>query len=254
MPLVKLEPRGYITDAPRYPDFPYLEWKRRIDRAQELMKENDVDLLLVFKRENVRYFFGFQTTHWDFPSIQPAVGLIPVEGEPGLVVSSLVLINAQAYCWTRNIWSQGESHDVVSQRALPAEIANDVKQLGYGRKNIALEMGYLGHIWIPRPLNDIESLKEALPGARYVDGDKVIWGCRMIKSPLEIDRIRKSIDAVAAVQAAIAEGYRPGMSEVDLMRVINRARAEQDGMGLGDDAVSLAHFTAPPRMGLQSLT
>lgn len=66
----------------------------------------------------------------------------------------------------------------------------------------------------------------------------------MKKSPLEIDRIRKSVNAVAAVEAAIAEGYRPGMTEVNLMRVINHARVEQEGMGLGDDTVSLAHFSA----------
>jgi Xaa-Pro dipeptidase len=34
------------------------------------------------------------------------------------------------------------------------------------------------------------------------------------------------------------------MTEVDLMKVINHARAEQEGMGLGDDAVSFAHFSA----------
>ena len=75
-------------------------------------------------------------------------------------------------------------------------------------------MGPLGCTWIPRPLNDIEAFKAALPDAKFVDGDKIIWGCRMIKSALEIDRIGKSINAIAAVEAAIAEGYREAMTQL----------------------------------------
>ncbi len=46
------------------------------------------------------------------------------------------------------------------------------------------------------------------------------------------------------MEAVIVKEYRPGMTEVDLMRVINHTKVEQEGMGLGDGAVSLAHFTA----------
>jgi Xaa-Pro aminopeptidase len=243
MTLLKLEDKDYVTDTPRFPDYPYHEWKRRIDRAQELMKENDVDVLLLFKKEDVRYFFGFQTTHWEFPSIQPAVGVIPAEGEAGLIVPHLVLINAQAYCWTKNIWYQLEPHDVVSQRELPLEIASVIKQMGYGNKNIALEMGYLGHIWIPRPLNDIEALKSELASARFVDGDKVIWGCRMIKSPLEVERIRKAVQVTALSHAAVVEQFRPGMNEMDIGKIIHRVEVES-GDFRGDDTTTAASLTA----------
>jgi len=58
----------------------------------------------------------------------------------------------------------------------------------------------------------------------------------MIKSPLEIDRITKSINMIAEIELAIVEGYRPGMSEVDLMRVINRANCT------GNDGVIVEHL------------
>ncbi len=242
MTLLQLEPKDYITEAPRYPDYPYAEWQRRINRAQELMHENGVDALLVWKRENVRYFFGFQTTHWEFPSLQPAIGIIPADGEPTLIVAGLVLINAEAYCWTRNIWYQEESHDTVSQRALPIEFANLIKQIGYGKKNIALEMGYLGHMWIPRPLNDIEAFKNALPDAKFVDGDKVIWGCRMIKSPLEIERIKQAVRVTALCHAAVVEQFRPGMSEMDIGKIIHHVEVES-GDFRGGDTCTAASLT-----------
>jgi len=238
MAILQLEPKDYITAAPRYPDFPYAEWKARVDRARELMRENDIDALVMWKREDVRYFFGFQTTHWDLPSLHPAVGIIPVDGEPILIVASLVLINAEAYCWTRNIWYQLEPHDAVSQRTLPLDIANLIKQQGYGKKNIALEMGHLGHIWIPRPLNDIEAFKNALPEARFVDGDKVIWGCRMIKSTLEIERIRQAVRITALCHAAIIEQFRPGMSEMDIGKIIHHVEVDSGDFRGGDTTIA----------------
>lgn len=237
MALEKLEPKDYITDVPRFPDFPQAEYQRRINRAKELMNENEVDCLVVWKREDVRYFFGFQTTHWEIPSIQPAVGIIPLDGEPVLVVPDLLVINAQAFCWIRNIRFQPRAHEVPKERALPKEVASVVKEIGCGKKNIALETGPLGCIWIPRPLCDIEAFKNELPDARFVDGDKVIWGCRMIKSPLEIDRIRQACTVIARCHSAIVERYRPGMTEMDIGKIIHGVEVESGDFRGGDTTV-----------------
>ncbi len=237
MALVKLEPKDYITDVPRYPDFPHAEWKRRINRAKELMSENEIDALVVWKREDVRYFFGFQTIHWEIPSIQPAVGIIPVNGEPLLIVPGLLLGAAQGFCWTKNIRYQPMAHEVPKERAVPKEVATIVKEIGCGQKNIALEMGRLGCMWIPRPLNDIEAFKAALPDARFVDGDKVIWGCRMIKSSLEVDRIRQACTVIAKCHSAVVEKYRPGMTEMDIGKIIHRVEVEAGDFRGGDTTI-----------------
>ena len=237
MALVKLEPKDYI-DVPTFPDFPEAEWKGRINRAKELMSENEIDALVVWKRENVRYFFGFQTGHWGIPSLQPAVGIIPVDGEPLLIVPTLFVGNAQGFCWTRNIRYQERAHEVPEERALPKEVATIIKEIGCGQKNIALEMGFLGCMWIPRPLNDIEAFKAALPDARFVDGDKVIWGCRMIKSPLEVDRIRQACGVLAECYSAVIEQYRPGMSEMDVGKIILRVQVESGDFRGGDTIIA----------------
>jgi Xaa-Pro dipeptidase len=237
MALVKLEPKDYITDVPRFPDFPEAEYRRRINRAKQLMNENKIDCLVVWKREDVRYFFGFQTTHWEIPSIQPGVGIIPVDGEPVLVVPELLYINAQVFGWIRNIRIQPRAHEVPKERALPKEVAGVVKEIGCGKKVIALESGPLGCIWIPRPLNDIEAFKNELPGARFVDGDKVIWGCRMIKSPLEVDRIRQACGVITRCHSAVVEQYRPGMTERDIGKIIQTVEVESGDFRGGDTTV-----------------
>jgi Xaa-Pro aminopeptidase len=239
--ILKKATRRYFS-SPRFPDFPYSEWRTRITTVQEHMTDNGVDCLVLWQKENLRYFFGFMTIHWYLKSLQPAVGIIPVKGEPFLIVPELFQGNTEGLCWVTDFWTQANTQRPEAQRELPEGVAEVIKEIGFGKKRIALEMGSLGCLWIPRPLNDIDTFRKALPEARFVDGDQVIWGCRMIKSPLEVDRITKSIHKITAVELAIVEGYRPGMTEVDLMRVVNRARAEQGGNTTGDDAIAAEHF------------
>jgi Xaa-Pro dipeptidase len=234
MPLVKLEPKEWVTEAPRYPDYPQEEWNRRINRAKQLMSENGIDALVVWMRENVRYFFGFQTTHWEIPSIQPAVGIIPLDGEPAIIVPDLLLVNAQVFCWTRNIRYQPAAHEVPKERAVPGLVANTLKEMGLGNKTIALEYGPLGCMWIPRPLNDIQAFMDGLPEAKFVEGDKVIWGCRMFKSPLEIDRIKYAAQVITDCHAAVVDKFRPGMDERAVANLVHEVEIESNELRGGD--------------------
>ena len=239
--ILKRTARKYFS-SPRFPDFPFAEWQNRIARAQQLMADKGVDCLVLWQKENLRYFFGFMTIHWYLKSLQPAVGIIPVKGDPIILVPELFQGNTEGLCWVTDIRTQSNTQRAEAQRELPKGVAEVIKEIDCGNKKIALEMGSLGCLWIPRPLNDIDTFRKALPEARFVDGDQVIWGCRMIKSPLEVDRIITSIHKITAVELAIVEGYRPGMTEVDLMKVVNRARAEQGGNTTGDDAIAAEHF------------
>jgi Xaa-Pro aminopeptidase len=229
MTLIKApEPQGYALfgPEPKFPDFPYAEWNARINKVRKLMKENKIDLLMLTSEKNCRYFTGFTTGHWIAPSIQPLVALIPSVGEPVLIAGELFRGTVESQSWIRDIRGQADPHEIKSHRELPKEIAATIKEMGFGKANIALEKGWLGHMWIPRPLNDIETLMRELPEAKFVDGDKVIWGCRMIKSSLEIDRLKKAATILTQGQAAIVEEYRPGMTETDVGKIMMHSLVE----------------------------
>jgi len=219
------EPQGYVLfgPEPKFPDVPYAEWKARIDKVKKLMQEDNVDLLMLWSRQNCRYFTGFQSIHWHVPSIQPLVALIPVEGDPLLITGEFFRWTVEGMTWIRDIRGQADCHTTEAERALPKEVAETVKEMGYGKGNIALEMGELGCMWIPRPLNDILTLMKELPDAKFVDGDKVVWGCRMIKSPLEIERMTKAAAIHRQGVATVVEEYRPGMTEQDVGKILWRS-------------------------------
>jgi Xaa-Pro aminopeptidase len=222
------EPQGYALygPEPHLPDVPFGEWKARIERAKHLMRKQDVDLLMLWSRQNCRYFAGYTSIHWMVPSIQPMVALLPVDGEPVVIVPEFFRWSVEAQCWIRDIRGQVDGHQTNAERELPREVAEVVKEMGYGKANIALEKGELGNMWIPRPLNDIELLIKSLPDARFVDGDRVIWGCRMIKSDLEVDRLTKAAAIHRQAFQTIIDEYRPGMTENDIGRIFMKAAAE----------------------------
>ena len=230
--------------TPIFPDVPFQEYHSRICRAKELMAENNVDCLVLWNQKNIRYFFGFQSTHWMIPSIQCAVGIIPLEGDPLLITPDFFIGTAENTCWVRNIMGLINPHQPNSQRELAEDVAKVVKDLGYGDKNIGLEKGSYGCMYIPRPLNDIETFLKCLDKAKIVDGDKVIWGCRMIKSALEVDRITKSVEAIGAIQSALVEEYRPGMTETDLSIIVQTRAAKFGTSHLGDSVGLQGSFRA----------
>ena len=215
------QPQGYELHGPdpAFPDVPYAEWKSRIDRAKQLMKENDIDLLMLWSNQNCRYFTAYRSIHWHVTSIQPMVALIPVEGDPVVVAGELFRWTIEGMCWVRDIRCQEDVHQVLSERDFPKDVAEVVRDMGYDKGKIALEKGPLGCMWIPRPLNDIETLIGALPKAQFVDGDKVIWGCRMIKSTLEIERLTRAAEIHRQASLAVADKFRPGMTEFDVGRI-----------------------------------
>ncbi len=225
-------------ETPQYPDVPEHEFRHRIAKAQKLMADAGVDCLLLWSRQNIRYFFGYQSTHWQIPSIQPAVGIIPNAGAARLIVPDFFLGTAEQLVWVRDIVQQTDPHQPNSIRELPVDVAKLVTEMGYGKARIGLEMGPLGCTWIPRPLNDIRAFEATLPDAEMVDGDGVIWGCRMIKSEVEVERIAVAVEGHQAVLQALVDEFRPGMDEVGLARVAFGAAAKL-GTGWLDDSIGL---------------
>jgi Xaa-Pro aminopeptidase len=221
MPLKLTPPQGYelYGPDPKFPDVPHAEWKARIERARTLMRRDGVDLLMLWSMQNCHYFASFTSTHWHLPSIQTMVALIPIDHDPVVVTGEFFRWTVEGQSWIRDIRTQQDVHQVRSERRFPLDVAEVVRDIGYEKAKIGLEMGELGHTWIPRPLNDIQALIGALPKADFVAGDRIIWGCRSIKSPLEIDRLTKAATIHRQAMSTVVEKYRPGMTEQDIGKI-----------------------------------
>lgn len=208
--------------------------------AQTLMREADLDGLVLFQPESFRYAVGAPAgvaTMWGRAGA--AIALVPADvssnlgavasdhaapairaAAPGLDlrthriwidmsdlsgVTSIEGINA-AYRRTGPVGPRPETFD----RALAFNLLGDLladRDLQQARLGVDLEF---------MPAVDFEALKTALPQVAWVDGSEVLRRMRAIKSPREITRLRNAARAAEAGLVEMAQAIRPQVSALDL--------------------------------------
>ena len=219
--IIKQEKR--IWDTPLYADFPRGEYDERVRRARQYMEQQKIDVLVLWDPVNIRYFSGFQSLHWSAMSIQPAVYLLPLDKDPVIVVPDFFTGVAQGYTYLNDIRLVFKAHMTKTTRELPVDVAGVVRELGGDRQRIGLESGSLGGMCVPRPINDIDRFRQSLEGATFVDACNLIWKCRMIKSAVEVDAIRKATQAIVRAYGDVVAAFELGMGERDTGRMIRHA-------------------------------
>ena len=204
---------------PEFAPFPSDEYSLRIDRIRREMAARDLDAIIVTSKENVVYFTGLQTIGWDSKH-RPIVVVIPCdEAVPVAMVLPETLLNvARETSWITELkpWGGWRVKDAAAD---PIAGAGDVvHELGLGGGRIGFELGYGQRLGMSQA--DYESLRAQLPGVTVVDGSEALWQVRMVKSPREIEALRKVCDATTK---AFEEGFAAlydGMSEREIAGVM----------------------------------
>ncbi len=99
-----------------------VEFKRRLEKVQGLMKERGLDFYLVFSVENIYYLTRFGYIPWE----RPFFLLIPQSGEPEMVVPLLELSHAverspyhKIHFYTEYPALPGKGYDELMSRLIP---------------------------------------------------------------------------------------------------------------------------------------
>jgi len=212
---------------PMYPDFPKSEYDDRIQRAKLHMEKERVDVLVLWDEINIRYFSGFHNLHWPPRTLQCAVLLIPLEGEPVIIVPDFFSGVVEGYTYLENILLQDMPHATANIRELPVLVAKALKDLGYGKGRIGIESGHLGGMAIPRPVNDIDNFRSSLAGAEFVEAADIIWRCRVIKSHAEVAALKVATQAVVNAYGDLVRDFHLGMTEKDLGLMVRKSILDQ---------------------------
>jgi Xaa-Pro dipeptidase len=223
--LMKQEQR--IWGSPLYADFPQSEYEDRVARAKKYMEEEKIDTLVLWDPVNIRYFTGFQSLHWSAMTIQPAVYVLAIDKDPVLVAADFFSGVVEGYTYVNDIRLLHNPHVTSNIRNVPVDVADTVKDLGWGKGRIGIESGTLGGMSIPRPVNDIDRFRNELGGATFVDACDLIWKCRVIKSASEVECLRKATQAIVGAYGEVVGNFRMGMSERDAGRMLRREILER---------------------------
>ena len=182
----------------------------RLARLRRAMSDAGLDALLVAGKGHwwtgrgyLRYLTDFHL--WGHDGLY----LLPLEGEPALVLSS--------YAVADKVAQRGWIDDTHGDVYLAPRMADLVRARGLAQARV----GIVGERFvIGAGVRD--ELKELLPDVRWSRADLVFDRVRAIKSPLEIAQSREHWANVLAAMTRFQETVRPGVLQTDLAAEITR--------------------------------
>jgi Xaa-Pro aminopeptidase len=174
--------------------FPISEYQARVEKIREQMRQRGLEVLLVHIFPHICYLTGFQSVN----TSSYYCLVLPVEDPPALVMWRDEQSNAKLSSWVTNIYTfvRRENPIHTTLRAIADSAGHP------GRVGIETASAYLTPAWYAE-------LREGLSPAVLVDASDIVPGGMLIKSPREIDCIRRAGAMTvrgmrAAVQTAVA--------------------------------------------------
>jgi Xaa-Pro dipeptidase len=197
---------------PASADFPIEEYRRRYARLAALMDRHGFDAVVFTEEEPVRYFTGYNSVVWAVGRWLPTAFVATRDPRRALLVGSAF----DSGCAAGTSWLASTAG---YQRAeeIPAIVRDHLAAVGVGGDRLGFEYGPGSVLALPQHLaRDLL----ALGGDEPRDASPLFHAVRMLKSPLEVDRLRVSVAAAVAGYRAGLEAAKPGMTEKELVSVI----------------------------------
>lgn len=184
----------------------------RVKKAQDLMKSQGIEALVIDCGTTLDYFTGIS---W-WPSERSMLAVIPAEHDPFYVcpafendrLSEQITVGKQVFTWEED----------ENPFAL---LISSLKNLGITSGKIALEDSLRFFI--------ADGLRKTGSGFDYVS-DTVTKDCRLIKSSLELVLMQKAFDITAkAIKIGMSQ-LKEGMSQGELSGIIAKAHRDLGAM------------------------
>jgi Xaa-Pro aminopeptidase len=198
---------------PVWPDFPTHEYRRRYARLAALMEHQGFDALVLTQEEPVRYLSGYNSVIWAVGRWLPTVLVAPRDPAGAVLIAS----SFDAGCAAGTAWVPTVD-TYRSAEEIPGKIAKHLAGAGCPPGRAGFEFGPGSVMALPQHL---ASQVTGIPGGPPSDAGRLISALRMLKSPLEIERIRRSVGAAVAGYQAGLEAAAAGMTEKELVAIIS---------------------------------
>ena len=206
-----MDHKAYLEDLKSRPipkELPFApeEYDRRISRVRMEMEQEGQGALLVTFPSNLYYLTGYYTFSVGYFSCL----ILPSRGDPAMLVSSIEISAALLSGWVEEVGSFAY-HDTDQ---ITAQLARMLKDKGLQDKRIGLELRLAGLT------PDLQhKLQRAVPTAELRDASDIVFRARLIKSPQELDYMRRAARITSAGIVASLDAVRPGITDNDVAKV-----------------------------------
>ena len=197
-----------LDGLPQEPAFPVEEYEARLAAVRQEMRERDVEVLVVQHPPNVLYLTGYQTFSPNFGECL----VVPLEGDPTMIVPSPELGGALVHTWL------DDRRGYVPDRSNAQYIADTLREKNLDGAKVGVEKGSHG-----LPAGTYDGLVGALPKTQFVDGSGIVEAVKTVKSPREIEHIRAAAQTTKAGMAAAIDVARAGANDNDMAAAASEA-------------------------------
>ncbi len=200
---------------PVWPDFPLGEYRRRYARLAALMEREGLDAVVLTQEEPVRYLSGYNSVIWAVGRWLPTVFVAPRDPCRAVLLASAF----DAGCAAGTSWA-GTVDTYKTAAELPAKVASHLAAAAAEPGRVGFELGHGSVMGLAKVFADEVT---SLGGNDPADASRLLSALRMLKSPAEIERIRRSVSAATAGYRAGLDAARAGMTEKELVAIIGSA-------------------------------
>jgi Xaa-Pro aminopeptidase len=203
-----------ITEIPRS------EFQNRVKHVQAELARHGLDALLTFGGEAEPQFVRYLSDYW--PAFETAGALVPVEGEPILLIGPESLTYAQSRSKIdkiRQILEYRESAEPEYPGKALDTFASVFDEVSGGRG--VKRLGIVGYPVMTAPV--YEALRKAMSGAEMVRADDILIEMRKVKSQNELALIRQAFQISEQALEAVLNQIKPGMREVQVVGIAQEA-------------------------------
>ncbi|WP_157018927.1 ectoine hydrolase DoeA [Mesorhizobium xinjiangense] len=205
--------------------FSRAEYEERLAKTRRAMDRAGADLLIVSDPSNMAWLTGYDG--WSFYVHQAVI--VPPQGEPVWFGRGQDANGARrtAYLSEDNIVGYADHYVQSTERHPMDYLAEVLAGRGWDKLAIGVEMD---NYWFSAAA--YAALQKHLPNARFLDATALVNWQRAVKSPTEIDYMRKAARIVEAMHKRILDKVEPGMRKNDLVADIYDAGIRGvDGIG-----------------------
>jgi Xaa-Pro dipeptidase len=193
------------------------EYQSRLKKVRASMSERSLDAMLIGDPANMNWLTGFDA--WSF--YVPQVMLVLHDEEPiwmgrnmdaGAVPLTTYLEASSVMPYPEDFVQQDNKHPMEVVAGFLQEKRLEGKRIGYESDT---------YFFSPKSL---DCLQKGVPNANWIDADRMVNWCRVVKSDAEIMVMREASRLVEGAMTVAYENIAPGVRQCDLMAKILAAQ------------------------------
>ncbi|HQA60820.1 MAG: aminopeptidase P family protein [Clostridiales bacterium] len=200
----------YAVDWVDRVDFPKMR-EMRVQRLRETMVKHNLDALITFRAENIRYMTNMRPLWWPISFLSRNASMMTQTSSPTLYVTS----GDAPRCRATMTWMDPDDIKPCGTMEEPGIVDTMIKQFVQTLKEKGFTKGRIGVD--AGTFVMLEKLKAALPDCEVVDGDACVIEAKAILNPEEIKLMKLSSKiAEIGMQTAI-DHIRTGARNCEIL-------------------------------------